>query len=219
MSATRWRTLRGWASGGGDGSRYDRVMGQRTLFTVGHSTRGWPEFVALLKGWEIEELVDVRTAPRSRAFPWFGAQRMERALRKSAISYVHLAALGGFRHPRKGSVNAGWQNARFRTYADYMQTVEFEDGLRELNERRKERRVCVMCSEAVWWRCHRRMIADAEVARGIPVKHVMSATVATRHEVTGFAVVTKARKPGGGAPVITYPGVTEAVAIRRLTKR
>jgi uncharacterized protein (DUF488 family) len=194
-------------------------MGQRTLFTVGHSTRGWPEFVALLKGWEIEELVDVRTVPRSRAFPWFDAQRMERALRKSAISYVHLAALGGFRRPRKDSVNAGWQNARFRGYADYMQTVEFEDGLRELNERRKARRVCVMCSEAVWWRCHRRMIADAEVARGIPVKHVMSATVATRHELTGFAVVTKARKRGGGAPVITYPGVTEAAAIRRITRR
>ncbi|MCC6678909.1 MAG: DUF488 domain-containing protein [Phycisphaerales bacterium] len=194
-------------------------MGQRTLFTIGHSTRGWPEFVLLLKVWEIEELVDVRAVPRSRSFLWFGEQRMERALRKSAISYVHIAALGGFRHPQRDSVNTGWQNVRFRAYADYMQTVEFEDGLRELNERRKKRRVCMMCSEAVWWRCHRRMIADAEVARGIPVKHVMSATVATRHELTGFAVVTKAKKGGEVAPMITYPGLTEAVAIRRMIRR
>lgn len=192
-------------------------MGQRTLFTVGHSTRGWAEFVALLKAWEIEELVDVRTAPRSRAFPWFGEQRMQKALPRSAIAYVHIAELGGFRRPQKDSVNAGWQNARFRAYADYMQTQEFEDGLRELNARRKRRRVCVMCSEAVWWRCHRRMIADAEVARGIPVKHLMSATVATRHELTEFAVVTRARKRGG-APVVAYPGATEAGATRRRTK-
>jgi len=137
VSATRWRTLRGRASVDGDGSRYDEVMGQRTLFTVGHFTRAWTEFVILLKVWEIEELVDVRTVPRSRTFPWFDAQRMERALRKSAISYVHIAALGGFREPKRESVNAGWRNARFRAYADYMQTEEFEEGLRELNERRR----------------------------------------------------------------------------------
>lgn len=142
VSATRWRTLRGRASVDGDGSRYDEVMGQRTLFTVGHFTRAWTEFVILLKVWEIEELGDVRTVPRSRTFPWFDAQRMERALRKSAISYVHIAALGGFREPKRESVNAGWRNARFRAYADYMQTEEFEEGLRELNERRRSG-VCV----------------------------------------------------------------------------
>jgi len=191
-------------------------MGQRTLFTVGHSTRRWVEFVTLLKAWEIDEVVDVRKVPASRAFPWFNEQRMERALPKSAIAYVHLAALGGFRRPATDSANSGWQNARFRAYADYMQTEEFENGLRELNERRKDRRVCVMCSEAVWWRCHRRMIADAEVARDIPVKHVMSATLATRHELTKFAVVTKAGKRGV-APVVTYPGATEAAAARRTT--
>ena len=177
-------------------------MSQRTLFTVGHSTRTWVAFVGLLKAWKIDELVDVRTVPRSRTFPWFSRQRMEKTLPKSDIAYVHLSQLGGFRNPRKESVNTGWENARFRAYADYMQTKEFAQGLEELNRRRKKRRVCVMCSEAVWWRCHRRLIADAEVARGIPVKHLMSETVAKRHEVTEFAVVEKRR---GQTPTITYP--------------
>jgi len=177
-------------------------MSQRTLFTVGHSTRAWAEFVALLKAWRIEELVDVRTVPRSRTFPWFSKERMKKLLLKSAIEYVHLPKLGGFRHSSKDSVNTGWQNSRFRAYADYMQTKEFEEGLKELNQRRKKQRVCVMCSEAVWWRCHRRMIADAEVARGVPVKHVMSRKVAKPHELTAFAAVEKRK---GRTPVVTYP--------------
>lgn len=164
----------------------------------------------MLNSWKIEELVDVRTLPRSPAFPWFNRQRMAAALSKGAIKYVHMPALGGLRKPSIDSVNTGWQNARFRAYADFMQTAEFEHGLQELNEQRKMRRVCVLCSEAVWWRCHRRMIADAEVARGIPVKHIMSATSATQHELTAFAEVKKGRghaRAGGGSqgPVITYP--------------
>jgi uncharacterized protein (DUF488 family) len=177
-------------------------MPQRTLFTVGHSTRSWEEFVALLKQWKIEDLVDVRTVPRSRAYPWFSKARMEKALPKCGVRYMHSSALGGFRTTSADSVNAGWRNARFRGYADYMQQPSFEAGLKKLNERRKKRRVCVMCSEAVWWRCHRRMIADAEVACGVPVKHVMSPTVAKPHELTGFAVVTKRR---GKSPLLTYP--------------
>jgi uncharacterized protein (DUF488 family) len=179
-------------------------MSQRTLFTVGHSTRAWVEFIALLKAWRIEQLVDVRTVPRSRTFPWFSKERMEESLPKSAITYVHLPKLGGFRHSAKtkDARNAGWENARFRAYADYMQTKEFEEGLAELNLRRKKQRVCAMCSEAVWWRCHRRMIADAEVARGIPVRHVMNDHVAKQHEVTEFAVVDKRT---GRMPVVTYP--------------
>ena len=177
-------------------------MGKRTLFTVGHSTREWAAFVALLKAWKIEELIDVRTVPRSRTFPWFCKEKMEKALPKSAILYEHMPALGGFRISRTDSTNAGWQNARFRGYADYMQTKEFEAGIVELDQRRRTRRVCVMCSEAVWWRCHRRMIADAEVARGVPVKHIMSEKMATRHELTDFAVV---KKRHGQAPMIIYP--------------
>jgi uncharacterized protein (DUF488 family) len=177
-------------------------MGQRTLFTVGHSTRAWAEFVELLKAWRIDELADVRTVPRSRTFPWFSKERMQKALPAAGIAYVHMAKLGGLRHAKKDSPNTGWRNASFRGYADYMQTEDFEKGLAELNQQRKKRRVCIMCSEAVWWRCHRRMIADAETARGIPVKHVMSRTVAKPHELTEFAVVRKRR---GREPVISYP--------------
>ena len=157
----------------------------------------------MLQAWDVEQLVDVRTVPKSRAMPWFWGTRMAVKLPKVGIAYVHLGALGGLRRAGKESINTGWENASFRGYADYMQTAEFAEGLRELNELRKARRTCVMCSEAVWWRCHRRMIADAEVARGIPVKHIMSATVAKGHEMTGFAVVEKRR---GRGPVITYPG-------------
>jgi uncharacterized protein (DUF488 family) len=161
-------------------------MAQRTLFTIGHSTRTWDDFVALLRAWKIDELVDVRTVPRSRAFPWFSKDRMKRALARAKIDYSHAPALGGFRVPVSGSDNAGWHNKRFRAYADYMQTPLFQDGLAKLNVQRKEQRVCVMCSEAVWWRCHRRMIADAEVARGIPVKHILRETSAQQHELTEF---------------------------------
>lgn len=205
-------------------------MAQRTLFTVGHSTRTWTEFIALLNAWKIEEVVDVRTLPRSRAFPWFTKQRMARWLPKAAIEYLHIPALGGLRRPRKDSVNTAWQNARFRAYADYMQTVEFEVGLRKLNARRKKRRVCVMCSEAVWWRCHRRMIADAEVARGIPVKHIMNPATVMQHELTAFAVVNKksgrAREAGrvrsrvaDRGPVITYRAKSNTTLTRKTTER
>jgi len=180
-------------------------MAQRTLFTVGHSTRTWKEFVELLKTWNIAELIDVRSVPRSRAVPWFDSKTMGGRLAKDGISYVHLAALGGLRHVKKKSLNVvggGWHNASFRGYADYMQISEFAVGLKELNAHRRRHRVCIMCSEAVWWRCHRRMIADALAARGIPVRHIMSETSARRHEITAFALVQRHR---GRSPTITYP--------------
>jgi len=155
-----------------------------------------------LKAWNIEQLIDVRTVPQSSSFPWFSKNGMERALPKLAILYMHMPLLGGFRTSRTESINTGWQNARFRAYADYMQTKEFEVGIAELDQRRNKERVCVMCSEAVWWRCHRRMIADAEVAQGIPVRHIMSETLAARHQLTNFAVVTRRR---GRPPFLTYP--------------
>ena len=108
-------------------------MGQRTLYTIGHSNRAWGEFVELLRGWEIEQLVDVRTVPRSRAVPWAWDKKMAVKLPEAGIGYVHLGALGGLRRAGKDSVNGGWENASFRGYADYMQTKEFEEGLRELN--------------------------------------------------------------------------------------
>jgi uncharacterized protein (DUF488 family) len=106
------------------------------------------------------------------------------------------------RRPKLDSQNQAWQNASFRGYADYMQTAEFRGGLRELNQKARKRRVCIMCSEAVWWRCHRRLVADAELARNIPVKHIMTQKIAKPHELTEFAVVKRTR---GKAPAIKYP--------------
>ena len=177
-------------------------MGQRTLFTVGHSTRPWAEFVKLLQTWKIQILVDVRTIPRSRNVPRFSKDRMKSALARAGIQYIHLSALGGLRHSTKQSINTGWRNASFRGYGDYMQTPEFQAGLAELNQWRKTKRTCVMCAEAVWWRCHRRMIADAEVALRIPVRHIMTPRNAPPHELTEFALVKKRR---GHPPIVTYP--------------
>jgi uncharacterized protein (DUF488 family) len=179
-------------------------MSQRTLFTVGHSTRPWGEFVDLLKAWKIDVLVDVRTVPKSRTFPWFSLTKMELELPKAGIRYVHLPSLGGLRRAERHSVNTAWRNSSFRGYADYMQREDFQDGLKTLNSLRRKSRVCVMCSEAVWWRCHRRMIADAEVARGVPVKHLMTKAAVKQHELSDFAVITKRR---GQPPKITYPEI------------
>jgi len=105
-------------------------MAQRLLFTIGHSTRSWKQFVAILGAWKIQQVVDVRTIPRSRAFPWFSKERMPKPLRKAGISYVHLSALGGLRHAKKDSLNTAWRNASFRGYADYMQTKNSCAGFR-----------------------------------------------------------------------------------------
>lgn len=182
---------------------YNSSMSQRLLFTIGHSTRGWLEFIALLKAWKIQEVVDVRSVPRSRAFPWFEKVRMGKALPRAGIAYTHLAALGGLRHSPKNSLNTGWHNESFRGYADYMQTEAFAQGLRELNRRRRKHRVGVMCSEAVWWRCHRRMIADAALAAGIRVRHIMTEKSAPLHQLTAFA---KVRRKNGQVPRLIYPG-------------
>ncbi len=185
-------------------------MGKRLLFTVGHSTRTWKDFVLLLKTWKIQELIDVRTVPRSRAFPWFEKAHMQKALPKAGIAYCHLAALGGLRYSKKDSVNTGWRNAGFRGYADYMQSNGFESGLKELNRRRAKHRVCVMCAEAVWWRCHRRMIADAEIIRGIPVRHIMTQRAAVPHALTPFGRI---RKKKTRHPFITYPPNAESAPV------
>lgn len=144
----------------------------------------------------------VRTVPKSRTFPWFGTDRMAQALPQANIRYEHLAALGGFRSKHKDSPNTGWQNQSFRGYADYTLTDAFQQGIDQLNQRLQRGRVCVMCSEAVWWRCHRRLIADAETARGIPVRHIMNEKDAPLHQHTAFARVEPREN---GPPRITYP--------------
>lgn len=173
-----------------------------TLYTIGHSNRQARELLALLQAHGITKVIDVRTIPRSRKMPWFNKDALKSYLKQHKISYLHLPALGGLRRPRADSPNQGWHNSSFRGFADYMQTKEFFTGLKTLNCKLKKRqRVAIMCAEAVPWRCHRSMIADAEVVRGIKVKHIMSQTALREHVLIPFAKVDKRKRP----IKITYP--------------
>ena len=159
------------------------------VFTVGHSVLSIVRFVSLLQAYEIECLVDIRTVPRSRHNPQFNDGALHLALGASGIDYVHLSALGGFRHPRQDSLNTGWRNKSFRGYADYMQTQEFVHGLEQLIQLSGSQRVAIMCAEAVPWRCHRSLVADALNIRGILVTEILSEHEAHEHKLTPFARV------------------------------
>ena len=168
-----------------------------SVLTVGHSTRTLAAFVELLQAHKVKRVIDVRTVPRSRHNPQFNSESLPEALSATGIAYRHLPGLGGLRHPRRDSPNTGWRNASFRGFADYMQTPEFEVGLKELIKLARCRRSAVMCAEAVPWRCHRSLIADALLARGVKVEHIMSDKVRREHTLTPWAKVS-----GTG---ITYP--------------
>ncbi len=167
------------------------------ILTIGHSTRTLEEFIGLLKTHGIVRVVDVRTVPRSRHNPQFNKDSLPEELKKVDLGYVHLPGLGGLRHAKLDSLNMGWRNASFRGYADYMQTPEFEQSLNELIQLAKQDRIALMCAEAVPWRCHRSLIADALLVRGIHVEDIMSPTSLTVHALTPFAKVR--------GTTITYP--------------
>jgi len=168
------------------------------MLTVGHSTRTIEEFLELLESHRVEVLVDIRTVPKSRANPQFWGETLAKSLTKAGIGYRWMKTLGGLRHPRRDSPNAGWRNANFRGYADYMQTPEFEKALAELTA--IPGRVVIMCAEAVPWRCHRSLVADALTTRGFEVWHLMAAAKKHRHQLTPFAKVdgTRLLYPGSG---------------------
>jgi uncharacterized protein (DUF488 family) len=168
-----------------------------TMFTIGHSTRSFEEFVVLLQARSIELLADVRTVPRSRHNPQFNTENLSVALAKAGITYAQLPALGGWRRPLADSGNTAWRLASFRGYADYMLTAEFRNALAGLIVLGCEHRLALMCAEAVPWRCHRSLIADALVARGYDVRHIISARKADPHRMTLFAHVE--------GDVVTYP--------------
>ena len=169
------------------------------VWTVGHSTRPLEAFVALLAAHEIARLIDVRTVPRSRHNPQFNRDNLPGDLEQAGIAYDHEPGLGGLRKARPDSINAGWRNAGFRGYADHMQTPEFAGRIEALVELARGERVGVMCAEAVPWRCHRSLIADALTVRGVEVLHISSPTRADPHRLTPFASVDGLR--------ITYPGL------------
>jgi uncharacterized protein (DUF488 family) len=147
-----------------------------TIFTIGHSTRPIPEFVELLRQVSVNLLVDVRSVPRSRANPQFNTDTLTHSLAAAGIGHRHLAALGGLRGRRKDTApsrNTLWRSDAFRNYADYAETALFRSGLDQLIELASENFCAIMCAEALWWRCHRRIIADHLLVRGIPVAHIM----------------------------------------------
>ncbi len=163
------------------------MLPRPTIWTIGHSTRSIDEFIDVLRAHEIRLLVDVRTIPRSRHNPQFNTDSLAESLKQAGLRSVHMPTLGGLRKTRKDSINDGWRNASFRGYADYMQTEEFRKALDALMAFGRQEKTTVMCAEAVPWRCHRSLIADALVSRGWDVRHIMSPEKATQHAFTSFA--------------------------------
>lgn len=164
-------------------------MSGEPIYTVGHSTHQIDEFIELLGAHEVTRVVDVRTVPRSRHNPQFEQAALEASLRAAGIGYRWAKDLGGLRHPLRESPNAGWRNASFRGFADYMQTPGFAAAVDGLAAEGARGGVAIMCAEAVPWRCHRSLIADALLVRGVEVRDILSARKAPPHQLTPFAVV------------------------------
>jgi uncharacterized protein (DUF488 family) len=157
------------------------------LWTVGHSTRTADHFLELLRAHEIDRLADIRTIPQSRRHPHFGRLALEARLKEAGIEYRHFHGLGGLRKPRPDSPNSAWRNPAFRGYADHMLSPEFASAVDELLIFGDEGRAAVMCAEAVWWRCHRMLLSDALVGRGVDVQHILTEASTQPHRLTPFA--------------------------------
>ncbi len=176
----------------------EQPVDQKTLvYTIGHSTRPISEFIEIINGYAIKNVADVRTIPKSRHNPQFNEDMLRESLKSVNVLYLHIKGLGGLRPTRKDSPNTAWRNASFRGFADYMQTVEFEENLEKLMETAKKRVTAIMCAEAVPWRCHRSLIGDALLIRGVLVIHIMGIASSRNHTLTPWAEV-KGKK-------ITYP--------------
>jgi len=172
-------------------------MPERVVHTIGHSTRPIDEFVDLLRRNGIDTLVDIRTVPKSRHNPQFEGRTLEKSLEDAGIEYRYARELGGLRRPAKDSINTGWRNASFRAFADYMQSDEFARAVDELAALAETRRPAIMCAEAVPWRCHRSLVGDALLVRGVDVLDIIDGSAPRKHKLTPFAKVDGTR--------ITYP--------------
>jgi uncharacterized protein (DUF488 family) len=193
MSTPRGRCYASWRSS----CRYPATQ----VWTIGHSTHQIDAFVALLVAHHIAQLADIRTVPKSRRHPHFHTDALARSLPERGVAYAHLPRLGGWRHAAADSPNDAWRNLSFRGYADYAMGEEFAHGLAQLRQLAAARRTAMMCSEALWWRCHRRLVADRLVAAGDSVCHISSDGRASAHQLTPFATV----EPDGQ---ITYPAAS-----------
>jgi len=183
----------------GAGSHPDADL---SLWTIGHSTRTFDQLLELLRGCEIKILVDVRHFPGSRRLPHFNKPALHDALAAAGIRYVHLVELGGRRAARPDSKNLAWRNPSFQGYADYMETPAFRDGIERLLELARQGRTAIMCSEAVWWRCHRGMIADALKAQGVRVFHILGVGKTQEHPFTSAARLVDGR--------LSYTGIFDS---------
>lgn len=175
-----------------------------TIYTIGHSTRSAEEFLELLQPAGVTLVADVRAFPSSRRHPQFNGPALAEYLRGAGIGYRHLPGLGGRRSPVPGSPNGGWHETAFQGYADHMATPEFQRALADLETAARETPTAIMCAEAVWWRCHRRLIADALVVRGWTVEHLGIGDGPAGHELTEFAVT-------GPGRALTYPPAQESL--------
>jgi uncharacterized protein (DUF488 family) len=185
-----------------------------SVLTIGHSTRSIDQFIRLLTAHRVDRVIDIRTIPRSRHTPQFSRDVLSAALRRAGIRYTHMAGLGGLRHPRPDSVNTGWRNAAFRGYADYMQTATFGRSLVRCIDLAKNEQIVLMCAEGVPWRCHRSLVADALLVRGIAVSEITSGIRTQPHFLTPWADVE-----GVG---LTYPstaGPQDLSSARRARRR
>jgi uncharacterized protein (DUF488 family) len=167
-----------------------RAEKSSVIFTIGHSTRPIDQFIQLLEANAITQLIDIRTIPKSRHNPQFNSDALRASLGAAHIRYVHVKELGGLRHPRADSINMGWRNLSFRGFADYMQTPEFEAALKQVIRSAESHPTALMCAEAVPWRCHRSLVADALTVRGIRVLEIVGAARPTEHKLTPFARVS-----------------------------
>jgi len=164
-----------------------------SIWTVGHSTRSPENFNEILLAHEIEVLVDVRSFPGSRRYPHFNKPELSRQLDSIGLTYLHVPALGGRRRPSAGSKNTAWKNSSFRAYADHMESEDFREGVEALLELAQNKRTAVMCAEALWWRCHRSLIADFLKAKGVQVIHILDARKTESHPYTSAARIIEGR--------------------------
>lgn len=166
-----------------------RAVKKKEIWTIGHSTHTLEELVAMLRSFEIGVVADIRSFPGSRRYPHFNKENLELSLPQHGFEYVHLVELGGRRKVRPDSINTGWQHPAFRGYADYMETPEFTKAIKGLAALGQKKRVAYMCSEAVWWRCHRRLVSDYLKLNGWTVMHIMSEGKAREHPFTAPAKI------------------------------
>ncbi len=178
-------------------------MRQQTIWTIGHSTHSEAEFIALLKSYDIKLLADVRRFPGSRKFPQFNQDALQQTLKENEISYIHFPELGGRRKPNADSIYTVWRHPAFRAYADFMDSPEFKTGIEALEKVAKQQATAIMCSEVLWWRCHRSMISDQLKANGWKVMHILAKDKSTEHPYTKPAKVVNKQ--------LTYPDEAEAI--------